>query len=79
MLIYLKKWGNSFSIRVPNNFVKELDLQMNSAIEAHIDGHKLVLEPVATEKKLKDLLAKITDDNLHKEITTGGAQGKEVW
>jgi len=39
----------------------------------------LVLEPVATEKKLKDLLAKITDDNLHKEITTGGAQGKEVW
>jgi antitoxin MazE len=44
-----------------------------------VDGG-LVIRPVAEPKlTLKQLLAGVTKENLHHEVDTGRAAGKEVW
>jgi len=37
------------------------------------------MKNVKEEITLDDLLAEVTDDNLHKEIDFGIAEGKEEW
>ena len=41
---------------------------------------KLLIEPVVAPRlTLDQLLAGVTDENLHDEVETGQAVGKEVW
>jgi antitoxin MazE len=43
------------------------------------DG-KLIIAPVAKpESNLKQLLAKVTAENIHHEVETGPASGNEIW
>ena len=43
------------------------------------DG-KLVIAPLAkTELSLKQLLSKVTPENIHHEVETGPAAGNEIW
>ena len=41
------------------------------------DGGKFMILP--KKKSLDDMLALVTDENIHSEISTGGAVGKEEW
>jgi antitoxin MazE len=76
----VQKWGNSLAFRIPKSFASEVDLQNGSSVEVSLEDGKLVIAPVAKpELTLKQLLAKITPDNIHHEIETGPATGNEVW
>lgn len=44
-----------------------------------MDGGRLVILPTPDEYSLKGMLAEITKDNIHKEVTFGRPVGKEVW
>jgi antitoxin MazE len=76
----VQKWGNSLALRIPKSFADEVGLQKETSVEISLADGKLVIAPVARPKPtLKQLLAKITKDNLHHEFDTGPAVGKEIW
>ena len=76
----IQKWGNSLALRIPKSFATEVGLQRETSVEVSLVGGKLVITPVAKPKlTLKQLLAKITKENLHHEVDTGPAIGKETW
>jgi antitoxin MazE len=75
----IQKWGNSLAIRIPKPFALEVGLEQNSLVAVTVSEGKLVLEPVKPVYSLEELLAQVTQDNLHQEIETGTAVGSEVW
>jgi len=76
----MQKWGNSLAIRIPKAFATEIGLKEESEVDVSLKSGKLVVVPV--EKPgvtLKMLLAKITEENIHREVDTGPAAGRESW
>ncbi len=73
----LAKWGNSLGVRIPKSFAQQIGLKEGSPIEIHIKGNSIILTQVAFV--LEDLLAQVTDDNLHSEVKSGERVGKELW
>ncbi len=80
MITRVQKWGNSLALRIPKSFADEVGLQTDSSVEVSLADGKLVVAPVTKSKlTLKQLLAQVTDENLHHEVETGPAQGNEAW
>lgn len=79
MVVQFSKWGNSLAVRLPNTLVKELFLSEGSKAELLAENGKLVLTPIQEPPSfsLEDLVAGITEENLHTEIKTGPAVGNE--
>lgn len=76
----LQKWGNSLAIRIPKLLAAQLGLVNHSLIEFSLRGQELVITPARrTNLKLSDLLAGVTEENLHEAIDTGPAAGREAW
>ena len=74
----VKKWGNSLGIRIPAAIARELSLKDGSTVDINDKGKQILIKPVQ-KNKLSELVSKINEKNLHKEIETGGPVGKEVW
>ena len=76
----IQQWGNSLAVRIPKSFASEVGLQKEAPIEMSLVDGKLVITPITKPgPTLKQLLAKITKDNLHHEVDTGSAVGYEAW
>lgn len=75
----VQKWGNSLAIRIPKPYALEIGLEQNSLVTVSIENGRLFLEPVQPTYSLEDLLAAVTEENLHSEVETGAAVGNEVW
>ena len=80
MRVRIQKWGNSLALRIPRAFADEAHLAQNTAVEVSVVEGKLVVTPVAQPVfELEDLLAKVTEQNLHGEVDAGPATGNEEW
>jgi antitoxin MazE len=76
----VQKWGNSLALRIPKSFAAEVGLDPNSSVEMSLRGGKLIVVPADKPKfTLKQLLARVTEENLHDEVDTGSAVGGEAW
>jgi antitoxin MazE len=76
----VQKWGNSLALRIPKSFASEIGLKNGSPVEVSAEDGKLVIAPAAKPQfTLKQLLAKITTENIHHEAETGPAAGNEAW
>ena len=76
----VQKWGNSLALRIPKSFASEVGFQKETPVEVSLADGKLVITRVAKPKPtLKQLLAKVTKENLHHEVDTGPATGNERW
>ncbi len=76
----VKKWGNSLALRIPKPFAIEIGLERDSPVEVSlVNGHLVIAPVVEPTLTLEHLLAQVTEDNLHSEIETGPAVGREVW
>ena len=75
----IQKWGNSYAVRIPSHIVREVGLEYNAVVEMTLEDGKLVIKPLDQAPTLAQLLAGITDDNLHRAVDTGDAVGKESW
>jgi antitoxin MazE len=75
----IQKWGNSLALRIPSSFARSLHIVNGAAVEVSLKNDKLIVNP-NVEKKilLDDLLEKVTPKNIHTEIKTGPAVGKEL-
>jgi antitoxin MazE len=76
----VRKWGNSLALRIPKSFATEVGLVDDSAVDISLKNGKLVVVPVEKPgAALKKLLAQVTEDNVHHEVDTGPAVGREAW
>ena len=76
----IDRWGNSLALRIPKSFATEVGLERETPIELSLANGKLVITPIVKpEPSLKQLLAKVTKENLHHEVETGSALGNEKW
>ena len=76
----VQKWGNSLALRIPKSFASEVGLKSGSPVEVSLADGKLVIAPIAKpELTLRQLLAKVTPENIHHEVETGPAVGNEIW
>jgi len=80
MRIAVKKWGNSASVRIPAALMSAASLSLDDEIEMREEGGLIIIEPVRNKAlDLETLLAHITPENLHGEVSTGGAVGQEAF
>jgi antitoxin MazE len=76
----VQKWGNSLALRIPKSFAAEAGLHKEGPVDISLADGELVIRPLAEPKlTLKQLLAGVTKENLHHEVDTGRAVGKEAW
>ena len=75
----IKKWGNSASVRIPAVIMEAARLSLDDAVDVREEGGRIVIEPVRQrEYDLDELIAGITPENLHAEVSFGPAVGKEA-
>lgn len=80
MRVQIQKWGNSLALRIPKPFAEEAEVREGTVVDLSLAEGKLVAVPdVKGRYMLKQLLSKVTKDNLHKEASSGGAVGREAW
>ena len=76
----VQRWGNSLAVRIPRSFAAELQLDNDSEVDLTLIDGKLALTPVSVPRfTLDELLAGINETNMHQEVDTGSASGKEEW
>jgi antitoxin MazE len=80
MVTKILKWGNSLGLRIPKSFAKEAGVDEGSEVDISLDGDRIVISPAKpTRYQLKDLVSQVREDNIHEEISTGDAVGREAW
>ncbi len=84
--VTLSRWGNSSGIRIPNQFLKRMNLVEGMELEAILtpENH-LLLRPLNTQESneelrshLKMLLSKIKLDSARHEEVDLGIEGDEI-
>jgi antitoxin MazE len=80
MLAKAQKWGNSLAVRLPKTVTEECGIEVDSPVEIVREDDIIIIRPVRKKGfSLDSLLAGVTKENIHSEVSTGKAAGKEVW
>ena len=76
----IQKWGNSLAVRIPKSFANETSLEPDAEVNLSLVKGTLVITPIAKPSdSLEQLLAGVTERNLHAEVETGASAGNETW
>lgn len=72
----IEQWGNGVALPIPQPLAKQMGLTADTAVSLEIRDGRLSVGPVGEPRfTLEELLAGITEDNLHGEVATGPAVG----
>lgn len=75
----IRKWGNSPALRLPVLALKGAALSLDQKVTIIVSHGRIVIEPSEhVEYNLDELLAGITPQNAHAEISFGKPVGKEA-
>jgi antitoxin MazE len=76
----IRKWGNSPALRLNATVMQQADFSLEQPVHLKVTRGRIVIEPVEPhDYTLEDLVAAITSDNLHDEVSTGSPVGKEAF
>lgn len=76
----VQKWGNSLGVRIPRGLAEEVGLGAGSQVNLSAKDGELVVKPsVPARLSLDDLLADVSEENLHSSIDTGTVVGAEIF
>ena len=76
----IQKWGNSLGLRIPKPFAEEVGFREQGEVELTLVKGALVVRPLRMPSfTLEGLLAEVTSENRHDEISTGAPIGREAW
>lgn len=79
MLLTVKKWGNSASVRIPSSIMQAAHLELDDPVDIREEDGRIVIEPIRTREYMLDqLLAGITPQNLHAQVDFGVPVGNEI-
>ena len=74
------KIGADLTVKIPLTLADQLGLKPNTSVHVSIVGDSIVICPTVRPRlRLEDLLAGVTDDNLHGETDLGPPVGREIW
>ena len=76
-MFQVQKWGNSLGIRIPKSLAMKVGIEEGSEVDFDVEDGHLVIKPKSVT--LDEMLSQVTPDNIHKEVSTGGQQGREIW
>ncbi len=80
MRVFVKKWGNSASVRIPASVMAAARLSLDQPVEVREEDGRIVIEPVGPDRyDLASLVEAITDGNRHESVELGAPRGREVW
>lgn len=76
----VERLGDGLAVRIPESLATEAGLKEDASVEVSlVDGSIVVTPPMRRKRTLEELLAGVTDENLHGEIDFGPPVGKEIW
>jgi antitoxin MazE len=76
----VQKWGNSLGVRIPRGLAEEVGLDAGTEVILSAKDGQLVVKPAApTRLSLDDLLAGVSEGNLHSSVDTGSVVGAEIF
>ena len=76
----LEPWNGGLGLRIPDPLATATSLKSESVVDIVVQNGRLVVTPInAMASRLNELLDQVTDENLHEEVDTGSAVGREVW
>ena len=76
----VQKWGHSLALRIPKALADQVGIRDNAPVTLTLRDGQLVIVPLTAPRiRLEHLLARVTAENLHREVDTGPAVGGEVW
>ena len=76
----IQKWGNSLGLRIPRSFATEAQVEEGATVDLSVEDGRLLVRPLRVRKyALSVLLRKVSRRNLHGEVLTGRAVGREAW
>lgn len=76
----VQKWGNSLGVRIPRGLAQEVGLGAGTEVSLSSKDGELVVKPsVSAHLSLDDLLAEVSEENLHSAIDTGSSVGAEIF
>ena len=79
MQAVIRKWGNSPALRLPSAALKEAGYALEQKVELVVSRGRIVIQPSEqVTYSLDKLLAGITTDNSHGELSFGKPVGKEA-
>ena len=80
MKIFVKKRGNSASVRIPVAVMQAAHLKLDQAVEVFEENGRIVIQPLREEPvSLDHLVAGITPEITHGSVDFGEKRGREVW
>ncbi len=71
------QWGNSLGVRIPRVYAEAVGFLPGTHVEIVAREDEIVIR--RSDTKLESLLAQVTPENLHAEVTWGGPAGREQW
>ena len=74
----LVKWGNSHAVRISLTVREKTGLQEGDELEIAAKIGAVLITRARRRLRLKDLLARVTAENLHQEVDWGQPVGLEV-
>lgn len=80
MKVLVKKWGNSAAVRIPASVMEAAHVNLDQPVEIKEENGRIVIERERSgDYSLENLLRGITSANLHQQVETGRAVGREIW
>jgi len=71
------KWGNSLGVRIPQWVAEKAEINDGMIVDISLEDETILIKK--KKLSLEEMLKDITAENLHKEIGTGSAVGREIW
>jgi len=89
MTTTIAKWGNSQGIRLPKNFLENLELKDNDTVEILLDNDKIIIQKKYQHKSLKQRVEEFHGKDfesvsketpyIFEETDWGQPVGEELW
>lgn len=74
-----QKWGNSLAVRIPKTVADQAGVREEDELEIEVVAQVIRLKPRRRKLTLRQLLRRITPENLHGEADFGRPEGREAW
>ncbi len=76
----VQELDNSLVLHIPKAFAAKMHITPNPLVKmSFVDGKTILVPTIEPELTLEQLLAGVTDENLHRAVDTGDLVGKEAW
>jgi antitoxin MazE len=80
MKIRVQQMGDDIAVAIPSELATKTRFKRDDLVDAIVQEGRLIISPLEKRKPtLEELLAGVTEENLHGEWDTGPAVGAETW